>query len=123
MSTDKPQASTDQNAVVDKTPMRSIDAVGITFVNGVVGRGYWNGVINIQLGAFQFTVTKDASQVDTDLVVCSRLRMDIPAARELRDAISAQLEELERQRQEAMAAAASAADSPVPEMADATKLN
>lgn len=64
--------------------MKSTDQVGITFVNTVLGRGILNGVVNIQLGALQFSEGKDGD-VDPDLVVACRLRMDRNCAKQLRD--------------------------------------
>ena len=66
--------------------MKSLDEVGVTFVNRVLGSGIFNGVVNIQFGVFQFTTT-ESSKVDPDIVVCSRLRMDIECATMLRDTL------------------------------------
>lgn len=66
--------------------MKSMDAVGVTFVNTVVGRGIFNGVVNISFGTFNFTPTE--KNVDADPVIACRLRMDVMCAKQLRDALS-----------------------------------
>lgn len=68
--------------------MNSKDDVGITFVNLVPSVGYHNGVVNVSLGAFQFTPQDDGKTVDPDPVIVSRLRMDEAAATLLRDSLT-----------------------------------
>lgn len=80
--------------------MKSTDQVGITFVNTVLGRGILNGIVNVQLGALQFSESDDG-KVDPDLVVACRLRMDRICAKHLRD----QLDELLAMVEKAEAAA------------------
>ncbi len=65
--------------------MKSIDSVGVTFVNTVTGRGLMNGVVNLTLGVLQFTPTDD--KIDPDLVTAVRLRMDQVCARQLHEAL------------------------------------
>ena len=74
--------------------MKTSDQVGITFANLVLGRGVYNGVVNITLGAMHFTPDGDKS-VDPDPVIVSRLRMDIPSAAALRDALDGLLKSIE----------------------------
>lgn len=63
------------------------DNVGCVFVNRVLGTGVMHGVINITLGTFNFTPSRDESRIENDLVVSCRLRLDIAAAAQLREAI------------------------------------
>lgn len=63
--------------------VKPVDNVGITFANIVTGFGRLHGVFNVQLGAFQFTNVD--GNVDTDLVLVSRLRLDERCAEQLRD--------------------------------------
>ncbi len=63
--------------------MKSVDSVGVTFVNTVLGRGVLNGVVNLSFGVLQFTPSETDSKVDPDLVVASRLRMDKNCAKQL----------------------------------------
>lgn len=63
--------------------MDSLDHVGITFVNTVIGAGVLNGVVNMQLGAFAFEATGD--KVEAAPKVAARLRMDVLCARRMRD--------------------------------------
>ncbi len=65
--------------------------VRVTFANQVVGLGHFDGVVNITLAVAQFTPRPD-NTVDPDLVVCSRLRMDLACARQLHSAIGKVLE-------------------------------
>ena len=72
--------------------MKSVDNVGVTFVNVVLGRGVLNGVVNLQFGVCQFTADDEANKVDPDIVTNCRLRMDMTCAKQLH----AQLSELLR---------------------------
>lgn len=73
----------DDNAL----PIRDPFQIGITFVNQVVGSGFLNGNVNITLAAALFT-PNDQNKVDPDVVIVSRLRMDLFAAEQLRDALT-----------------------------------
>lgn len=55
--------------------------VPVTFVNQVAGVGFLNGNINITLATARFTPSGD--EVLPDLVVSSRLRMDLYCAQQL----------------------------------------
>jgi hypothetical protein len=66
---------------------RTQDDVGCVFINHVLGSGHLNGIINVTLGTFNFTPSRDAARIEPDLVVSCRLRLDVVAAAELRDAI------------------------------------
>lgn len=68
--------------------MKSLDNVGVTFVNMVVGSGTLNGVVNLSFGVYQFTPSEDSATVDTDVVIASRLRMDRMCALQLRDTLN-----------------------------------
>ena len=61
--------------------------VPITFANDVVGCGFLNGTVNITLAAARFTPTP-AGNIDPDLVIVSRLRMDLYCATQLRDSLN-----------------------------------
>lgn len=87
--------------------MKSIDGVGITFANVVVGSGSLHGVVNVQLGAVVFENTDDG-KVRGEIAECCRLRMDIPCAVALRDALTGVLEAIERAQTDAVLGAAPA---------------
>lgn len=74
--TDEPEASTN-----DPLPVTDPHRVPIVFVNQVVGAGHLNGVINITFAAALFTPTKNG--IEPDLVITSRLRMDMFCAEQL----------------------------------------
>lgn len=65
--------------------MKSNDAVGVTFVNSVVGRGILNNVVNLSFSTFNFTPTDEV--VDPDPVISCRLRMDKTCAYQLRQVL------------------------------------
>lgn len=62
-----------------------MDETGVTFVNGLLGRGVFNGNVNLTFGTYLFTPQGDETSlsIDPDMVVSARLRMDIAAARQL----------------------------------------
>lgn len=62
------------------------------FVNQVIGQGILNGVVNVTFGTFGFTPTNDG-KVDPDMVISSRLRMDITCAQQLHAALGSILEQ------------------------------
>lgn len=62
------------------------DNVSVTFINQVLGQGHTNGVINLTLGVARFT-PETTGEIDVDMVIASRLRMDIVAAQQLRDCL------------------------------------
>jgi hypothetical protein len=63
------------------------DQIGVTFVNLVLSRGVYNGVVNISFGTYNFTPNHDNSEVDPDMVVSARLRMDIMCAQQLHESL------------------------------------
>ena len=67
--------------------MRSMDNIGITFVNTLIGRGILNGIVNLSFAAFNFT-PDDQGAVSADPAVACRLRMDKVCAVQLRDALN-----------------------------------
>jgi len=69
-------------------PISDPQNVPVTFVNQVVARGVLNGIVNVTLAVAQFTPTPEG-KVDPDLVIASRLRMDLFCAVQLRDALDA----------------------------------
>ena len=88
--------------------MKSIDEVGITFANVVVGSGSLNGVVNVQLGAVIFAPADDGKIVG-EVMECCRLRMDVPCAVALRDALNGVLDSIARSHADALLGAAPAA--------------
>lgn len=62
------------------------------FINRVVGQGILNGVVNVTLATFAFTPTAEGN-IDPDLVISGRLRMDIACAKQLHDALGGILEQ------------------------------
>ena len=79
--------------------MRSVSAdnVGVTFVNMLLGRGILNGVINLTLGVLNFTPDTEAETgIDMDSVISSRLRMDIPCAKQLHKALGDLLDSVDQ---------------------------
>lgn len=65
----------------DPLPVTDPHRVPICFVNQLVGSGHLNGVINLTFAAAMFTPT--ANGVEPDLVITSRLRMDMFCAEQL----------------------------------------
>jgi hypothetical protein len=76
--------------------MKSLDNVGVVFVNSVVGRGVLNGVINLSFSTFNFTPSPDGSQVEVDPAISCRLRMDKICAIQLRDVMNELLSAIEK---------------------------
>jgi hypothetical protein len=76
--------------------MKSTDSVGITFANMVVVRGVFNNVINITLGAYQFSPSEDGATIENDLVVTARLRLDKGCAKMLHEALGGLLADVEK---------------------------
>lgn len=66
--------------------MKSTDEVGITFAHLVLGRGVLNAVVNVTLGSMHFS--PENGKIENDPRVVCRLRMDIPCAMSLRDALT-----------------------------------
>lgn len=69
---------------------------GVTFVNTLMGRGVMNGVINLQFGVCNFSITEESEEIDLDIVPACRLRMDVPCAKYLRDQLIALLDQIEK---------------------------
>jgi len=72
--------------MADSPPLTDPDSIPITFVNQVVGSGHLYGVVNLTFAVARFTPAADG-KVDPDLVISSRLRMDLVCAQQLRDAL------------------------------------
>lgn len=73
--------------------------VPVTFVNQVLGQGHANGVINLTLGVARWTPVgprEDAPNgvVEVDMVIASRLRMDLQCAKQMRDSLNELLSKL-----------------------------
>lgn len=67
--------------------------VPVVFVNQVIGQGSLNGVINLTLGTARFT-PNEKSEIDVDMIVSARLRMDVVCATQLRDSLDAVLKKM-----------------------------
>lgn len=63
----------------------------VDFVTTLVGAGELNGVVNITFGTLLLTPTVE--KTEPDLAISCRLRMPVPCARELRDALNRMFEE------------------------------
>jgi hypothetical protein len=61
------------------------DNIPITFVNEIGNVGFLNGIMNITFTAARFT--PDGSQIAPDMVIASRLRMDLHCAQQLCDLV------------------------------------
>ena len=91
--------------------MRSIDQVGITFVNMLVGRGVLNGVINLQFSSLLFSPSDDGMKIESDPVVSCRLRLDIPCARHVHQALGELLASIDTPPESITVTASNGADN------------
>lgn len=66
----------------DELPISDPYKTPTTFVNQIVGTGFVNGVVNVTFATAQFTPQPD-NTVSPDLVITSRLRMDLFCAQQL----------------------------------------
>lgn len=66
------------------------NSVPVVFANLFAGGGTINGVINFTLCTSRFTPSFDGP-TDNDIIVASRIRLDVQAATMLRDFLSAQI--------------------------------
>lgn len=82
--------------------MKSVDNVGVTFVNTIIGRGIMNNVVNLQFGTFQFSPDEVTNTVDTDLAVSCRLRMDIMCAVQLYETLGGLLQAVKQAEADAV---------------------
>jgi len=79
--------------------MKTVDNVGVQFVNTVVGSGILNGVINLAFGVCNFTPVDNGQGemvIDPDIVIASRLRMDKLCAVHTRDVLNNLITQLEQ---------------------------
>ena len=83
--------------------MKSMDNVGVTFVNTVVGRGILNGVVNLSFAVLNFTPADDSKAIDPDPVVNCRLRMDKLCAKQLRDVLNDLIDLIDKAEHDAVA--------------------
>lgn len=74
--------------------VKASDAVGVTFINTVLGRGHIGGVVNIQLGVFNFS-TDENGDIALDPTVACRLRMDYSCAKHIKESLESLLKEME----------------------------
>lgn len=63
----------------------------VVFVSEVSGMGFMNGVVNVTLSQARFT--PNGKEVDIDLIIASRLRMDLFCATSLRDSLTKVIEQ------------------------------
>ena len=90
--------------------MRSIDQVGITFVNVLIGRGVMNGVVNLQFSTLLFSANEQG-KIEADPAVSCRLRMDILCAKNLHQSLGELLASIENQPAEVTVTASNGADN------------
>lgn len=80
--------------------MRALDNIGVTFVNTVLSRGIYEGNVNLTFGTALFTpeVRKEGDKeqlvIVDDIVVSSRMRMDLRCAQQLYLTLYALLEQV-----------------------------
>jgi hypothetical protein len=69
--------------MTDQAPLKITDPdnVPITFVNEVGNAGFLNGILNVTFTAARFT--PEGTQILPDMVIASRLRMDLQCAQQL----------------------------------------
>ena len=72
-------------------PISDIYRTPTTFVNQVVGSGFVNGVINVTFATANFSPRTTEGPIDPDLVITSRLRMDLFCAQQLYETLGKQL--------------------------------
>jgi hypothetical protein len=82
---------------------KSLDNVGVTFVNVLTGRGTLNNVVNLQFGTYQFDSNDDEGKVEPALATSCRLRMDYMCAQQLYESLGQLLKGI-AQEQQALAA-------------------
>lgn len=70
------------NEKTESLPISDPYKTPTTFVNQIVGTGFVNGVCNVTFATAQFTPQPDGT-VSPDLVITSRLRMDLFCAQQL----------------------------------------
>lgn len=78
--------------------MKSVDNVGITFINVVLGSGALNNVVNVQFGTYQFDADTEAQKVDPALAVSCRLRMDYMCAKQLHESLGRLVQSIEAEQ-------------------------
>lgn len=76
-----------------KVPVSDPMNVPVDFVSNVVASGHLNGVINIAFGLYRFSPGADGN-VEPDLVIGSRLRMDFSCAEQLYESLGHILQQL-----------------------------
>lgn len=80
------------------------DNVPITFAHLLVAAGICNGIVNLTLAAARFTPT-DAGMIDNDVIVASRLRLDLACAVHLRAELDRIIGQAETQVKQAVGTA------------------
>lgn len=81
----------------DSLPITDPYKTPTIFVNQVVGSGHLNGVVNVTFATAQFTPNENGN-VDPDLVITGRLRMDLFCAQTLYDHIGKIIEQTLKQQ-------------------------
>lgn len=79
--------------ITSPLPVTDPHKVPAIFVNTLAGSGHLHHVVNLTFATAQFTPTPDGN-IDPDLIITARLRMDLSCAQQLRDALSAILDQL-----------------------------
>jgi hypothetical protein len=73
-------------------PIPDPHLVPVIFVNALAGSGHCQGVANFTFVTARFTPNDDHT-VDNDMIIASRLRMDLSCVQQLRDACNTILEQ------------------------------
>lgn len=68
------------------------NSIPVVFVNQVLGQGHLNSVINITFGTARFTPNE--KEIDVDMIVGARLRMDVVCAQQLYDGLGELLKKM-----------------------------
>jgi hypothetical protein len=94
---------TDKNAAKpEPLHITDPDNVSITFAHLLVAAGSCGGVVNLTFAAARFSPT-DAGTIDNDVIVASRLRLDMTCALHLRAELDRIISQAEVQMKQAMA--------------------
>ena len=73
-------------------PITDPHDVSVVFVNQLAGVGILNGVVNLSFAVANF-MPRQGGNVDPDLVIATRLRMDMWCARQLYEQLGKLLEQ------------------------------
>ena len=76
--------------VTERLPVTDPHQILVSFCNQIVGCGALNGNVNITFAVARFSPNSSGG-IDPDLVITSRLRMDLFCAQQLYDTLGKQL--------------------------------